>query len=817
MRVLSFLILCFLILGKLPAQQTDRQKIPVYELPKQDNQLLLEQELAARAPGRAPHFAASLPVAINPFTHGVWEDIGNEQMRWQMRIRSAKAKSLNLGFTDYFMPHGGSLMIYSSDKSIVRGPFSPADNEDHGQLWTPVIEGDELILEVTIPKKAQNQVLLQLAFVNHDFVGLLISGSCNVDVICGLLDGYGIVDDYRDIIRSVGVYSLNGSSTCTGFLINNTADDCQPFFMTADHCGTNSGNAPSMVVYWNYENSVCRTPNSPASGATGDGQLNQFNTGAVFRAGWSGSDFTLVELDDPVSPQYLPFFAGFDARNVPTGDSVIAIHHPNLEEKRISFEYDNTVIGNGTGGTNPNGNYVVVPDWDLGTTEGGSSGSPLFNKQKHVIGQLFGGGAACGNNLYDAYGWIHRSWTGGGTPTTRLQDWLDPGNTGNVVMDGRDCGSAVLTTRADVNVCKPGDALYNLRVGSGFVDSVQMNLVGLPSGLNAQLFQNPTTPGATGNLTITNTSAIVAGTYTFDLISNDGINFDTTNLRLVVSDGSPAVVLTSPLNATTGINPFPLLEWNASLLTEYEVELASDSTFSSLLNSATILGGEWRPGNLDEETTYYWRVRATNACGTGSYSPVRSFTTGALFCEGNASTNVPQIIPNAVSTITSTLTINSPVSVGKLRVRNLNIDHSWIGDLTISLTSPQGTEVFLMDQIPCSSSDIRVDFDDDASSTYADMVALCPFTVPGINGIYQPLGSLADFSGEPIQGTWTLTITDNFFIDGGTLTGWELEICEVIPEVLYATPDTLQTCVGESASFSLQMGDSFDAASGVSV
>ncbi|MEL6843842.1 MAG: proprotein convertase P-domain-containing protein [Bacteroidota bacterium] len=155
--------------------------------------------------------------------------------------------------------------------------------------------------------------------------------------------------------------------------------------------------------------------------------------------------------------------------------------------------------------------------------------------------------------------------------------------------------------------------------------------------------------------------------------------------------------------------------------------------------------------------------------------------------------------------------------MGKLRVRNLNIDHSWIGDLTISLTSPQGTEVFLMDQIPCSSSDIRVDFDDDASSTYADMVALCPFTVPGINGLYQPLGSLADFSGEPIQGTWTLTITDNFFIDGGTLTGWELEICEVIPEVLYATPDTLQTCVGESASFSLQMGDSFDAASGVSV
>jgi hypothetical protein len=76
-----------------------------------------------------------------------------------------------------------------------------------------------------------------------------------------------------------------------------------------------------------------------------------------------------------------------------------------------------------------------VVDWDQGTTEGGSSGSPLFDPSHRVIGQLHGGYAACGNNSSDWYGRLSVSWNGGGTSSTRLRDHLDPGNTGAVTVD----------------------------------------------------------------------------------------------------------------------------------------------------------------------------------------------------------------------------------------------------------------------------------------------------------------------------------------------------------------------------------------------
>src|SRR5690606_16189236 len=92
----------------------------------------------------------------------------------------------------------------------------------------------------------------------------------------------------------------------------------------------------------------------------------------------------------------------------------------------------NTVPGDGT--------HVRVADWDIGTTEPGSSGSPLFDQDGRVIGQLHGGYAACGNDSADWYGRFSISWNGGSTPDSSLRSWLDPLNTGNLEIDGLDAG-----------------------------------------------------------------------------------------------------------------------------------------------------------------------------------------------------------------------------------------------------------------------------------------------------------------------------------------------------------------------------------------
>ena len=357
------------------------------------------------------------------------------------------------------MPPGG-LLTLASTLSKPR-PFTHADNEPHGQLWTPLLRGDSTTLNVSVPTANKHALKLTLAAVNHGFrslksatakIGGDRSSACNIDVACASagLAISPLIKHYADQIRSVGAYTLNGTDICSGALVNNTARDSRPLFLTAEHCGITAANAPSMVTYWNFQNSTCRTPGSSASGSVGDGPLDQFNTGAILRASSSRSDFCLVELDDPVHPDANVFFAGWDRSGSPT-TSACAVHHPAIAEKRISFDFDPVTITTYFGENSPgDGTHLRVADWDEGTTEGGSSGSPLFDQSGRIVGQLAGGSAACGNDSSDWFGALSASWTGGATNGSRLSNWLDPTSSGTTFIDGQNQDEILVATATGI-------------------------------------------------------------------------------------------------------------------------------------------------------------------------------------------------------------------------------------------------------------------------------------------------------------------------------------------------------------------------------
>jgi len=406
------------------------ERVATIDMPPLSVEALLEEDLERQAQGLPPRFALPQMRRITPRDGGTWEDLDAERLLWRLRIRAAGAPSLNLGFGEYHMTAGGSLYLYSADLHHLVRPFTARDNEEHGELWTPMVLTDELVIEVVVPRAELELFVLELTWINVGYRRLpvgayaLSSGSCNVDVACpeGL--------PWALEIPSVGLISIDGSAFCSGFLVNNLRQDLKPYFMTANHCGITAGSAASLVVYWNYENSACRPPGSPSSGGQGDGSLAQFNTGAILRAARGVSDFTLVELDDAVEPTFDASYAGWNASGT-TGTSGVTIHHPNLGEKRISFEDSpprtTSYLSNPSPG---DGSHVRVIDWDLGTTEPGSSGSPLFDPQHRVIGQLHGGTASCSSQTSDWYGKFAVSWAGGSTSSTRLRDWLDPDDTG---------------------------------------------------------------------------------------------------------------------------------------------------------------------------------------------------------------------------------------------------------------------------------------------------------------------------------------------------------------------------------------------------
>ena len=423
-------------------------QVPLERMPALDNAALRAQHAPTGQP--APlRFAEPHAVRITPAAKGRWEQLDRRRVVWRTRIASPGARSINLGFTRYHMPPGGALYLYAPGYKDVIGPFTERDNEAHGELWTPIVPGDEVVVEVVVPIRYQADLELDLTRVNHAFrdFGLergrtagggeaKASGSCNIDVVCP--QG----DDWREQIRSVGAYTVNGFDTCSGSLVNNTAEDRTPYFLTADHCGVDANDDQTMVVYWNYENSTCRPPGSPASGGPGDGARNQFNSGATLVSDWGGgggaiafADMTLVEMDDPIDASYNVYYAGW-SREDRTAPEATAIHHPGVEEKRISFEDDPTTITGYLDASGGGTTHIRVADWDAGTTEGGSSGSPLFDENKRVVGFLSGGFAACGNDAADWYGRLFSAWDGGGNAASRLSDWLDPAGTGALTLDG---------------------------------------------------------------------------------------------------------------------------------------------------------------------------------------------------------------------------------------------------------------------------------------------------------------------------------------------------------------------------------------------
>ncbi len=403
-------------------------QVPTIVMPAVDEEALLAED-ESEGKDQPLRFGYPFEVEYDMNDVGRWEELPGGARLWRLRIQSPGARSINLVYDRYRLPPGAELFLYNDDRSMLIGAFTEFNNKEDGVFATQPVTGETLTLEYHEPAGVSYAGEIRLGRVIHAYRDIFApgasrdygdSGSCNNNVMCP--EG----DPWQVEIRSVAmILTSGGSRICSGVLVNNVRHDMTQYFLTADHCGVGTG---SWIFMFNYQSPGCSNQNGPTTDTV---------QGAQFRAGNSASDFTLVELTETIPEEYEVAFSGWSAVDTPHSSSV-GIHHPSGDIKKISFDYDPAISDYYLGGGGVADSHWKVSNWEDGTTEPGSSGSPLYDPQHRVVGQLHGGYASCTSITPDWYGKFAMSWDYGGGPSSRLMDWLDPDDTGTLLLDALD-------------------------------------------------------------------------------------------------------------------------------------------------------------------------------------------------------------------------------------------------------------------------------------------------------------------------------------------------------------------------------------------
>ena len=421
-------------------------------LPPLDMKTIEQEDREDETNGIPPRFGYKHEVNLNFDNSGEWTILLDSSKIWRLSISCPDAVSINLLYDKFWIPDESKFFVYSNDREYNIGAFTSENNKGDKDnirgFATGLIRSDEITLEYYLPKEIEEVGIISIAYVVQGYRHVLkednsrnygTSGVCQVNVNC--TEG----QNWQQEKDAVAMIIVDGNRYCTGSLVNTTANDNRPLFLTADHClggwannnvkydAINNPNLDHYSFYWHYESRGCAN-SVPVIRET---------VGAIVVANNNVSDFALLELEEHPAriSGVTPYFLGWD-RSSNAGTGGVGIHHPSGDIKKIATHNQNP---------QSNGNYWYIYWMQTqnghSITEGGSSGSPLINNNHRVIGQLYGTtGGDCSNpaNKNSIYGKFSVSWTGNNASVSRrrLRDWLDPSNT-TTILNGKNCNLAI--------------------------------------------------------------------------------------------------------------------------------------------------------------------------------------------------------------------------------------------------------------------------------------------------------------------------------------------------------------------------------------
>ncbi|MCO6481651.1 MAG: T9SS type A sorting domain-containing protein [Flavobacteriales bacterium] len=467
-----------LLMPLMAGAQQGVDAVPVFRASPFDAQAAAMDDLRRDAAGDLPLYGRSLALGAHSM-QGAWREEQGERT-CRLAVSSPGALAMELFLENVSVPTGARMRILDGSGVELHAFFPVVLPAGIHEFSTPLVGGDHWILEYREPAVPGVQGYFEIPRVGHAyrFVEEFAEreGNCHVNVACSP-EGDGWEAAIRASVR-ISVVVPQGTGWCTGTLMNNVREDCAPYILSAYHCGRESttANFNQYKFYFNFQYATC---------SGGAYSTAQFITGAQLKAysddyapqyqGLGGSDFMLLRTNTDIPEAYDPYWAGWDATNLSTvTDDGVCIHHPTGAPKRVSSYTQTLVTGHPMASSGLMSHYKVV--WaqtvhGWGITEVGSSGAGLF-KQKAGAGPVLIGtctgnssGMSCSNHTgYAYFGKMSYHWTQNpNAANIKLKPWLDPDNTGTLVLSGSDdpCATSTLVagpTAADQPVVYPNPA-----------------------------------------------------------------------------------------------------------------------------------------------------------------------------------------------------------------------------------------------------------------------------------------------------------------------------------------------------------------------
>ncbi|MCL2830792.1 MAG: hypothetical protein FWD77_08675 [Betaproteobacteria bacterium] len=351
-----------------------------------------------------------------------WQQQADGSVTALQRIRSGGALALRLGIRIAPEFNGELRFAPTSNPANAIGPFTPYDWEEMEVYWSPVVEGEDMLVEIRMPDGKMPPAgtirfdklthIYELSGPGNSFSNVYPDTlPCYNEVACARTDA-----ERRASRATAQMYFQEGADgyLCTGTLLADQSQTGTPYFYTAHHCISSQTVARTLQTSWNYQYPTC-------NGGAGDPPNYTVRYGG---ADYLNSDFSndhsLLRLRE--APPSDAIFLGWTTDSPAGGAPIVDIHHPNGDVKKISWGS----MANPPSGSVTFSDGTVYPNvWKVslteGVTEGGSSGSGLLNctsSDCKLIGGLIGGTTGCRTPQSEAYSKFSIAYS------TALSNWL---------------------------------------------------------------------------------------------------------------------------------------------------------------------------------------------------------------------------------------------------------------------------------------------------------------------------------------------------------------------------------------------------------